>query len=1756
MSKKNKGFSGPIAAYNSLTDKHLAGYFSNTRIRRHLHRAGLITRNGRIVPDKEYRHNLIRKDHQKFVRECLAQAIFHKVLDMERHHQIDIKRKLEDFARKERVQRIKVERSKRYDEDIVPILSPRPPTGLRNGHTQHSGPDKEHSESSESPNSSRPNTAPGKMQRPVRLQPLHSHTPQASIRRPSPAYKHSSFSEDNEQHFHYTLDRDTGRHLTLTDLNSGISPYRLPVINNYITPVPPPTKRNERSFKGTPNGTTRGRRLRPTTAPNVFGATKDIKVHKTSAHSNVSITMIYCGKTVHLSHDNMDLRDEVKVFQQHCGGENLCVYKGKLLEGETFQFVSRRHCGFPFSLTFFLNGMQVDRLSSCCEFKHRKGSRLGGKHGHFGFVSVDGASPCYKCIIALGLDKKPTPPLKRIKEDTEKEGSIEGSVKMTEENREDDGEHIKEEHISADEASKEEAEGDEPMETETQEEMPKENEEKQEKPTDDYEEDFEGDDEKPDEEKEEMKSEASVVVAKSHSGSDDERDSNTCRTEDKETDLLDSDGDEKEGYTDSEFEEVEKSGNRKQSSVSSRSALFSSSSSKEESESEKEEVKEEVEDEEIKDSSHFTSSSEPRADSEAAQELEEQPQLDEELAGGDKEQDPPEEVIEAEEAGNTQAGAETPKSEEMGSKDAADQEGPKKGVEKKENDERDSTEPCRTEEDSLTQGKEENAGLPTKDNKTDALSEELSEGPGGDIELGRAKSVQKKLAEAIMNQASCSSEPEPSDSSTDEEEDTSIAEQTVDQGFSGVEVEDAIAFSLKQAAGIQEEKEDPMQTAEEEAGFKHEEKPETRDVLEPYSKAEDAEPETEGKDLETELETGEAQTEELGSEIKEAEEWAGDRGNGAEEMEDKVKEAEAIADNEETEAKDDKPEDTTTDIEQAEAENAMPETGTVTAQTEVETEHTAEEEETEGEVEDSEANLEQTADEIQAKAIEIEAEAENNAVGKEEMETNSVANETEAEEEWSDTEAEGPVMMAEGVDDSPAEGDTETEEDEEAQAEDAEAQTEALEDDPGQEEARAKQEQGEVGKDQEEPGAEAAEGKKEATLAEGEDDKVNTGSEAAGEEAEAGCEEELNESKAEDPECKPLEAGEDVKSDMSEEVTALPEESKDEDKESIAGVGETDKVNEIIEEGTEVKQGEQQQGVTDAVQEETETKTEAEDQAELEESYVTETDVQVQETADKQEETEAAAELTESEVKDSEIKTERLEAEAGENEAKDVTESREDQSEINTESEAPPEIEPPEIKAEESSITQVDSTAEVEEPEETATGETVKLEDAEAEPVAGETESSTNTQHPETGETRPEVTDAHMTEDKATEGGVNGVEQNEAEAKAEESEAKENLLEADGKTEEPGAEVGEGGGMADEAEVQAEPSELEQEESLNKEAENVTGPEDKRDNTAKEDEANKDEAGAGVKDLVGNETGESEAPDNDSEHQRKGNDDKIDPEPESEDAEKQDSGTQSRTEEVETEMCTEQAQLQSSTEPTDATEQDDFSAKAEEVEPKHDEEAGEEEEGGSKVVEDLHSQITERAPEAVASGAEEAESETKSAPPLARSEVETGEASFESEDETAVKEPGSDSESKAEVESVAEEEQVWTKTRGDPDLEAVTEELVIGSSPAKEDATEEAEPAKEKTEEQKTPEETAPEYLKDSNPTEPQNNKEDTTEAPDLGTVAVQADSDRKAADRMEQERETQLLPEQPLSLQDAETGQPPVNSLAASASDRNPHTA
>ncbi|KAI1883106.1 hypothetical protein AGOR_G00241820 [Albula goreensis] len=568
------------------------------------------------------------------------------------------------------------------------------------------------------------------------------------------------------------LNRETMRRATMPEFSSGISPYRLPVINNYVTPAPPPTKRKESIFRGVSNGRPRGRSLRPTTAPNVPEVTKDSRFHKTTVHSNVSVTMTFYGKAVHLTHGTGDRRDEVKVFQQHCGGENVCVFKGWLEEEESFQFVSRRHLGFPFSLTFFLNGMQVERLSSCCEFRHRRGSRMGAKHGHFGFISVEGASPCYKCIIALGLDRKPIPPPKRLKSCTETVGAVCSSLHVARLIRKakTEAEILDNRSHTGPKSSPGPTEAS-AGEKGTQDEMAEENEHKVQ---DDYEEDFEEEDERADEEADDARADIvmnEVSSSPSNSGSKEgEKDGHYEREDDEEA-KYSSSGSDAEGKAE-----------KKSASVSSESVSLFSGSRKDDPDSEAEEVKEAIKDNgadlfptelqgenqigrhpDKSEGRNTTSPSrcgEPQGEytgdaGKAKNQLSAQPHSTAVTVLHNETQQTHGSAVEM-----------TCVEESDGSVDSDGREAVSK-------------------ENSLT--------TPVETTKWSVVKAE--ERDNEDMETQRAKSVQEKLGAAVMKEAHCSSEPEMSDSSSEDDE---LATMATDRTLELDDTRPGVAFSRQQ----------------------------------------------------------------------------------------------------------------------------------------------------------------------------------------------------------------------------------------------------------------------------------------------------------------------------------------------------------------------------------------------------------------------------------------------------------------------------------------------------------------------------------------------------------------------------------------------------------------------------------------------------------------------------------------------------------------------------------------------------------------------------------------------------------------------------------------------------------------------------------------------------------------------------------------------------------------------------------------------
>ncbi|XP_042319939.1 glutamate-rich protein 3 isoform X2 [Sceloporus undulatus] len=683
----------------------------------------------------------MRKDHQKYIRECLAQAIFHKVLDMERHHQVEIKRKLENSAKRERVQRIKVERSRKAAEETNHLLSPHPPTAPRNRFAR-----RKISERGETGNLTtypRPNTAPGNIQHPLRLQPLYGNATVESTPKATSTSRAKFLTFEKEHQLPSGGDKGILKPMHPTDYSSGISPYRFPIINNYVIPIPPPPK-SEKNMSTVKGVALRGRRLRPTTAPNGMEQLlmRDTgKFYRPQVHSNAYVTMIYLGKTVHLSYDLLDYREEIKIYQQHCGGENLCVYRGKLLEGETFHFISRRHYGFPFSLTFYLNGIQVDRLSSCCEYKHRKGTRLGGKHGHFGFVNVERSAPCYRCIISMGLDKKPSPPKKKMtdEEDAKKEESEKEEMKYKlRESSRSGGEEEKDSLPQFSPTSvqrKAFAEDTKTMEWDRKKEMQKASDESEKyQRSSAYDEDFEADEEKSDEKVNEEGQADDQMNGMSKSPSDDEKDNLDHEKENKKSSqkalrASDSERDESDGYGESDSEREDKQEKKLASSHSSSSILYSSEN---------------------------VSDSETRKQDEEQDNTDVHSEYESEMTKSQREES---QEMDVEEEDTISEVEDTTAKHMPGISDEL----------KMESDLRDTSPACEKLTDmNKKAGMEEDLSVYHRSSSPE--EKPSSTGPSEDEEEGECKSVKKKIAEAIEHDQLLSSEPEPSDSSTEDEE--------------------------------------------------------------------------------------------------------------------------------------------------------------------------------------------------------------------------------------------------------------------------------------------------------------------------------------------------------------------------------------------------------------------------------------------------------------------------------------------------------------------------------------------------------------------------------------------------------------------------------------------------------------------------------------------------------------------------------------------------------------------------------------------------------------------------------------------------------------------------------------------------------------------------------------------------------------------------------------------------------------------------
>ncbi|KAL8572572.1 hypothetical protein ACOMHN_017206 [Nucella lapillus] len=415
---------GPLATYNSLTDSHLAGYFANGRMRRHLHKAGLVSRRGEIVSESMYRLNMSRREHKRHVKDMLAQAIVHKTLDMERFRQAEIKQKLEEIAKIEIVRRVRASSNRKGDEDILPILTPRSsgqspspsPRGRGRRSKQRLGSD-----------------VPG-----VRRRGRRRRQSDASLEEEGDVLylddegrpitpgamgsdrHHPEQSNLDSRHLH-SLDtaafRKYAQLMTVLEEGRGMaSPYMMPQVP--LPPRPPSSARTPRSARRVQSASPRrnittdsrlARLHRPETA----------KSHAGDQQTLCQVSMRYHGWALHLARERTDHTQEVTIEQQHCGGNTLTVFKERLEPGSKFEFISYRHRGYPFSLSLYVDGQMDSRVSTCCEYRHSRGAKIGGKQGHFSLLRVSGAVPCYKCQVAKGVQVPTRASPRRLKRPAE-----------------------------------------------------------------------------------------------------------------------------------------------------------------------------------------------------------------------------------------------------------------------------------------------------------------------------------------------------------------------------------------------------------------------------------------------------------------------------------------------------------------------------------------------------------------------------------------------------------------------------------------------------------------------------------------------------------------------------------------------------------------------------------------------------------------------------------------------------------------------------------------------------------------------------------------------------------------------------------------------------------------------------------------------------------------------------------------------------------------------------------------------------------------------------------------------------------------------------------------------------------------------------------------------------------------------------------------------------------------------------------------
>ncbi|XP_054159764.1 glutamate-rich protein 3-like [Oppia nitens] len=334
VAANNKKFCDALGTYNSLNDPHLHQYFNKPKVRNHMIHAGLMTNEGKVIPETLIKLKRLEEERRQQLHQLLSEVLEKGNTDRSALRRFYDTRTQESEAKWELVERAKNTYSTTH-------------TGSTNSYTSRN--QSKYIYSGRSKKSSSSVSFKSYLRNVAQMRPkmfIKNRQRVIKYKRPKSSY---GIRSSNKVKPDVKLDKELVE--VFSDILSldGLSFHE-----------------NDEEFDKSKY--------------TLFSSKKPMSSF---------MTLCFNGLTA-----NCLTPRRIQISQQlHSGGNAIIIFDAMVMPGENLTFGVRPHGDRPFSITVLIDGIRDLRVSTCCEYKHKNGSKIS----HFTIVNVSGNKMCANC---------------------------------------------------------------------------------------------------------------------------------------------------------------------------------------------------------------------------------------------------------------------------------------------------------------------------------------------------------------------------------------------------------------------------------------------------------------------------------------------------------------------------------------------------------------------------------------------------------------------------------------------------------------------------------------------------------------------------------------------------------------------------------------------------------------------------------------------------------------------------------------------------------------------------------------------------------------------------------------------------------------------------------------------------------------------------------------------------------------------------------------------------------------------------------------------------------------------------------------------------------------------------------------------------------------------------------------------------------------------------------------------------------------